>query len=852
LVARRRPPPLPSDHCFNRRVALPVAGLIAVAMLAVVAFVGYSAQRQARDAQEQSVRATGSTLATKVSEVARTAQDYAWWNDAVRRLDLDPEIDPDWADGNIGGYIHETFGYDASFVIGRDDTTRYAMIDGVQHNLDALAFAPDLAPLLGPARAIAPDQAGAVAAFVELAGTIAIVGLSPITPETSHPIETPAGPRPVLVYVQRLDGALLDPIAEALGLSDLRVVPAGEPALLPLARFDGEDLGGLAWQPPPLGQAFIRDILPSLVLAFVLIAGCAWLVLKHARSAARAIEASELRFRDVAEASADWIWESDGEGRLSFLSERFAAVMDLAPATFLARPLGDLLEGDADVDGGGGRDRLLGAIEERRAFRDLLCATRHGSGRSCILRFAGRPARGPGGAFTGYRGTASDVTAQIDAERRARHLALHDLVTDLPNRELLRRRLEQALAGRRRRGGIVAVLLLDLDRFKLVNDTLGHAAGDRLIQQCARRLEACLRETDTVARLGGDEFAIVQADVAAAGEVQRLCRRLLDALSEPFDLDGHEVVISASIGATLAPRDADSPDLLLRHADVALYRAKDAGRNTVRFFEPTMDRRLQARREVECDLRSALARDELEIHYLLQVAVRDLRPVGVEALARWHHPRRGWLGADQFIPIAEETGLIVPLGEQILRTACATLAPWPGLRLSVNVSAVQFRRGDLVALVEDALRTSGLEAARLQLEITEAALHGDAAATLAKLGTLRQMGVGVAMDDFGTGYSSLSYLQRFPFDVLKIDRTFVAALGPGAGGTAAIVRAVIGLGRALGIRTCAEGVETAEQLAFLLAEGCDEAQGHHFARPAPAAALTQLLAAAGREPAMPG
>jgi diguanylate cyclase (GGDEF)-like protein len=766
----------------------------------------------------------------------------------VRRLDLDEEIDLDWADGNVGGYIHETFGYDASFVVGRDDATRYAMIDGAQQSADALQLAPDLVPLVAQARALPPDQPGAVAAFVRLEGMVAIVGLSPITPETSHPIETPEGPRPVLVYVQRLDGALLDPIAHALGLSDLRVVGAGNRALLPLSGYDGENLGGLAWQPPPLGRAFIRGILPSLVLAFVLIAGFAWLVLKHARNAARALEASELRFRDVAEASADWIWESDAEGRLSFLSDRFAAVMDLAPASFLSRPLGDLLEGDADVDGGGGREGLLGAIEERRPFRDLLCASRHGSGRSCILRFAGRPARGPGGAFTGYRGTASDVTAQIRAERRARHLALHDLVTDLPNRELLRRRLEQALAGRRRRGGIIAILLLDLDRFKMVNDTLGHAAGDRLIQHCARRLETCLRETDTVARLGGDEFAIVQVDVAAAGEVQSLCRRLLAALSRPFDLDGHEVVITASIGATLAPRDADEPDRLLRHADVALYRAKDAGRNTFRFFEPAMDRRLQGRRTLERDLRGALARDEIEIHYLLQVALRDARPVGVEALARWPHPRRGWLAADQFIPVAEETGLIVPLGERVLRTACATLATWPALRLSVNVSAVQFRHGDLVALVDDALRASGLAAARLQLEITEAALHGDAAATLAKLGALRQMGVGIAMDDFGTGYSSLSYLQRVPFDVLKIDRSFVAALGSGVGGTAAIVRAVIGLGRALGIRTCAEGVETAEQLAFLRAEGCDEAQGHYFARPAPAPALAQLLSPAGRQP----
>jgi diguanylate cyclase (GGDEF)-like protein len=495
---------------------------------------------------------------------------------------------------------------------------------------------------------------------------------------------------------------------------------------------------------------------------------------------------------------------------------------------------------------------VLRAMAEQRPFRDLLCPVRHGSGRSCILRFAARPACGRTGAFAGYRGTASDVTAQISAERRARYLALHDLVTDLPNRELLRRRLDQALAGRRRRGGMVAVLLLDLDRFKTVNDTLGHAAGDQLIRQCARRLEACLRETDTVARLGGDEFAIVQVDVGEADQVQTLCERLLAALARPFDLDGHEVVITASIGLALAPRDGEEPGALLRQADVALYRAKDAGRNTLRVFKPEMDQELQARRELEGELRRALRHDEIEIHYLLQVGVQDGRPVGFEALARWRHPRRGWVEASRFIPVAEETGLILPLGERVLRTACATLAGWPGLRLSVNVSAAQFRHGDLVAVVDDALRTSGLAPGRLQLEITEAALLGDTSATLAKLAVLRQMGVGIAMDDFGTGYSSLSYLQRFPFDVLKIDRSFVAALEPGGSSTAAIVRAVIGLGRALGIRTCAEGVETGEQLALLRADGCDEAQGHYFAPPAPAAALADLLPAVGRVPAASG
>jgi diguanylate cyclase (GGDEF)-like protein/PAS domain S-box-containing protein len=673
-----------------------------------------------------------------------------------------------------------------------------------------------------------------------LDGVIAMVGLSPITPETTDPIDAPQGPRPVLVYAQRLDrGEFLDPIADTLRLLDLQVVApqADGDATLPLNAPDGTYLGGLAWQPPPLGQELIRDIVPALLLAFGLIAAFTWLVLDHARKAARTIEAGEARFRDVAEASADWIWETDSGGRLVFLSERFAEVMDLAPERFLTRPLGDLLQ---DREGAEGVVSLREAMGARRPFRDFICRVNDGTDRGRILRFAGKPALDGIGHFQGYRGTASDVTAQIAAEQRAHYLALHDPMTELPNRELLCQRLEQALAGLRRRDTMTAVLIVDLDRFKSVNDTLGHAAGDRLIKLCSRRLEACVRDTDTVARLGGDEFALVQAGVEGPGQAEALCSRLLAAFVQPFELDGHEFIVTASIGVALAPNDADEPGRLLQYADVALYRAKEEGRNTFRFFEPEMDGRLQARRALERDLRTTLIRGELQVHYQLQVDVRGEEPVGVEALARWHHPERGWVPAQSFIPVAEETGLILLLGEQVLRTACVQAAAWPKVRLSVNLSPVQFRHGDLVGLVRRALQESGLEPRRLELEITEGVLLADTGAALATLGRLRELGVRIAMDDFGTGYSSLSYLQKFPFDTIKIDRSFIGAIETRSE-VDAIVRAVIGLGRSLGIRTCAEGVETAGQLAFLKAEGCDEVQGFYLSRPLPASDITRLL-----------
>jgi diguanylate cyclase (GGDEF)-like protein/PAS domain S-box-containing protein len=726
-------------------------------------------------------------------------------------------------------------------VVGRHDRTRYTTIAGERRAANAFQLAPGLEDLVAEARRIPVDQPGAVTGYLVLDGVVAIVGASPITPEPSEPIDTLHGPRPVLVYAKLLDRDLLAPIAKGLGLADLRAVPseAQIQVMLPLRAPDGTDLGGLAWQPPPLGRDFIRDILPSLVLAFGLIAGFAWLVLLHARKAGLAIRASEARFRDVADASADWIWETDPDGRLVFLSERFTDIMALAPQKFLTRPLGQLLDEagrtESVVD-------LRRAMDAREPFRDLLCQLENGTGRSCILRFAGKPAFDHAGGFLGYRGIASDVTAQVTAEQRARYLALYDPITDLPNRELLHQRLDDALAGLRRRDGMVGVFLLDLDRFKSINDTFGHAAGDRLIRLCSRRLEACVRETDTVARIGGDEFALIQVGVEKADQAQALCRRLLAALVEPFDLDGHEVIVTASIGVALAQGDAEEPGRLLQHADIALYRAKDEGRNTFRFYEAEMDRRLQNRRALEHDLRAALARGQLEVHYQLQVDLRSQEPVGVEALARWHHPERGWVPPQEFISVAEETGLILPLGERVLRTACAHVADWPQLRLSVNLSPVQFRHGDLVGLVRSALEESHLDPKRLELEITEGVLLSNTVSALTTLASLRKLGVRIAMDDFGTGYSSLGYLQQFTFDTIKIDRSFVGAIERRSEAEA-IVRAVVGLGHSLGIRTCAEGVETAGQFAFLEGEGCDEVQGYYFSRPVPPADLAQLLTA---------
>ena len=436
--------------------------------------------------------------------------------------------------------------------------------------------------------------------------------------------------------------------------------------------------------------------------------------------------------------------------------------------------------------------------------------------------------------------THQDITEQRRSEAKIAHMAHHDALTGLPNRTLLDERLEHAVA-HAKRGEIVATHLLDLDYFKNVNDTLGHPIGDKLLRMVADRLRRLVQEGETVARMGGDEFAIVQLQVAQPSDATALAQRVIEEVSEPYEIDGHQVVVGASVGIAVSVTDGPSPDLLLRNADLALYRAKSGGRGTLRFFEPEMDAQMQARRLMESDLRMALVGHEFEVHYQPIVNLQSNEISAFEALIRWQHPERGMVSPAAFIPLAEEIGLIVPLGEWVLRTACSAAARWPDhTKICVNLSPVQFRSWGLVEVVIGALATSGLRPGRLELEITETVLLADTEATLAVLHQLRGLGVRIAMDDFGTGYSSLSYLQTFPFDRIKIDRTFVKGIAEDIG-SLNIVRAVAALAKGIGMATTAEGVETQEQLDAVKAEGCTEMQGFLFSRALPSRDIERLF-----------
>ena len=418
------------------------------------------------------------------------------------------------------------------------------------------------------------------------------------------------------------------------------------------------------------------------------------------------------------------------------------------------------------------------------------------------------------------------------AEDQIRHLALHDSLTGLPNRLQFHQHLDRAVSRAKRHGQLMAVFGLDLDRFKHVNDTLGHATGDALLAEVAARLKESVRESDLVGRLGGDEFAIVAEDLAAPEDAMRLARRVCTALGEAYHVNGHELATSASIGIAIGPvDDAEPSDTLLKNADLALYRAKEDGRNTFRFFEPAMDAALQKRRRLEADLRAALRKNQLYLDYQPQFDLESGRLSGYEALVRWWHPTEGEISPTTFIPIAEETGLIVPLGEWILRTACSYATTWPlDTNLAVNLSPAQFKTQDVYGLVRRVLSETGLEAHRLELEITEGIILQNTDAVMETLKRLDQLGVSIAMDDFGTGYSSLSYLTRFPVKKIKIDRSFIDTLGTSPQ-TSAIVSSIVGLGQSLHVTITAEGVETEGQAAMLKKWGCDQVQGFYYGKP---------------------
>jgi diguanylate cyclase (GGDEF)-like protein len=557
-------------------------------------------------------------------------------------------------------------------------------------------------------------------------------------------------------------------------------------------------------------------------------------------AAARELETQNMRFKTALDNMGEGLCMFDAAKRLVVCNDRYAKLYKLPPdllrvgtshSEIIAhRVRNGILKGDTSAEAA---QRRTSALHQLPADAISSRTDELTDGRLvCVTR---QPMAGGG-----WVATHNDVTEQRRSEAKIAHMALHDTLTGLPNRALLNERLEHAL-GRTRRGDIVAAHILDLDHFKHVNDTLGHAVGDKLLQMVGERLRSLVRDGDTIARMGGDEFAIVQGSLAQVSDATALAQRVITLIGEPYEIEGHQVITGTSVGIAVAPTDGAAAEQLVKNADLALYRAKGDGRGTFRFFEPGMDAQMQARRALENDLRRAVTAGEFELYFQPVVHLASDAITGFEALIRWNHPEKGMVSPGSFIPLAEETRLIIPIGEWVIRQACTTAVNWPGdLKVAVNLSPAQLRSPGLLQVIISALAASGLPANRLELEITETVLLQDSEATLTILYQLRELGVRIAMDDFGTGYSSLSHLQRFPFDKIKIDRSFISNISNSAS-SLNIVRAVAALASGLGVTATAEGVETQEQLEAVRSEGCDEMQGFLLSKPVPAGALEQLF-----------
>ena len=561
------------------------------------------------------------------------------------------------------------------------------------------------------------------------------------------------------------------------------------------------------------------------------------------KRAEEALRESEQRFRDFAAAASDWFWETDAEYRFIWMSANVEALTGVAPEEAYGKTRFELMTPGTDQ---AVIEEHRSALASRQAFRDLEYLRRGPNG-DFWLSTSGVPVFDGDGRFLGYRGVGREIGAKKRAEERIRFLAHHDELTGLPNRSLLRDRLGQALARARRTGEQVALLLLDLDHFKDVNDTLGHPVGDEMLRAAAVRLGAVVRADDTLARLSGDEFAVLQTNLRETGSVAALAERLLAALAAPVLLDGQQLHIAASIGVAVHRSDAADADELVRRADLALYRAKQEGRGRFRFFEPAMDAEARSRRQLERELRRALDAAEFVLHYQPQIELATGRVAGVEALVRWRHPVRGLVAPGEFIPVAEACGLIVPLGAWVLGEACRQVRAWQdgGLELTaaVNLSPVQVRHDSLLPMIDDILGAHRLDGHWLEVELTESLLleRTDCAAADTLQG-LAARGIRVALDDFGTGYSSLAYLRRLPVQRIKIDRSFMRDIGTDPDDEA-VVEAMVTMGHTLGKEVVAEGVETPAQLTFLRRLGCDAAQGFLLGRPTEAAQIMPLLAA---------
>ncbi|MCB5309731.1 bifunctional diguanylate cyclase/phosphodiesterase [Yersinia massiliensis] len=824
------------DNVFFAKQTLQAMALLvgAIIIIAAVGIIYIGAQLN-EQAQSQSRFLVEKAWQMRQDAIKVRMKDNAFWGDAYEHLHV--KVDPEWAyvSQNLGPSLYNDFRYEGVFVVDGQGKTRYSVIKGQLSDTSLLNWlGQDISPIIDVARQRAGQQFIATETL-EIAGQPAVVAAAALTTGNDPRIKSIAGAPSVLVFIDLLTPAELSALGEDYGIHDLRM-PRDEkdatagPSLL-LASNDNSALR-LYWNQTMPGVQLLNILLPLLALVALILGLAGWLVLRRAMSEAKiadinkaALIASEERFRHVAEAATDWLWETDANLRITYLSQRFLTITGLSVEHWLGRNLDSLLNCDIIP-----LRSWLQHTHLTDSRNELQCTYFSAQGEKRVCRIYAKPIINDGETI-GFRGTASDITREIEAQERIQHLSLHDALTGLPNRLRMKEFLESKLRNLAAAPHPLVILNVDLDKFKPVNDTFGHIAGDQVLHQVSERLRSCLRDQDLVARQGGDEFVLIISGLSSMKEIEQLCARVIARIESPYNINDQDIYISASIGIALAPQDSMQAEELLRFADIAMYEAKNSGSSHWSFYSSEMNDRLMQRSELERFLRQAVKHNEFSLYYQPRYRIEGTQLTGAEALVRWNHPVLGLLMPDQFIALAEETGLITSISDWTMLQACQDASTWhSSLIVSVNISAIEFRSQRLIERVRQVLLLTGLPSHRLELEITERIMIEDADGAFKTMTALKALGVRLSMDDFGTGYSSLNYLRRFPFDGLKIDKSFIDELAQSHEGQS-IVEGIINLGHALSMTVTAEGVETAEQLSYLQKLMCDEVQGYLLGKP---------------------
>ncbi|MFM1346797.1 EAL domain-containing protein [Yersinia proxima] len=820
---------------FAKRTLQTMALLVGATIIIAAAGIIYIASQLNEQAVSQSRFLVEKAWELRQKSMKVRIKDNAFWGDAYQHLHV--TVDPDWAfvSQNLGPSLYKNFGYDGIFVIDGQGKTRYSVINGQWVNTPLQDWLhEDITPFVNSVRNQAENEYAATE-IINVDGLPAIIAAAALTTGNDPRVKPIAGPPSVLVFANLLTQSELQALGESYGINQLRT-PRDEKdaASSPSMQLSSNDNSVLTlrWNQNMPGVQLLNILLPLLALVALILGLSGWLVLRRAMSEARiadenkaALIASEERFRHVAEAATDWLWETDADLRITYLSQRFLTITGLSVERWLGRNLDSLLNCDLIP-----LRSWLQYTHLTESRNELQCTYFSAKGDKRICRIYAKPII-KNDQIVGFRGTASDITREIEAQERIQHLSLHDALTGLPNRLRMKEFLENKLRNLAAAPHPLVILNVDLDKFKPVNDTFGHVTGDQVLHQVSERLRSCLRDQDLVARQGGDEFILIITGLSSTKEIEQLCARVIARIESPYMINNQEIFIGASIGIALAPQDSMQAEELLRFADIAMYAAKNSGRNRWSFYSSEMNDRLMQRSELERFLRQAVKHNEFSLYYQPRYRIEGTKLTGAEALVRWNHPVLGLLMPDQFIALAEETGLITTISDWTMLQACQDAAAWPAsLIISVNISAIEFRSQRLIERVRQVLLLTGLPSHRLELEITERIMIEDADGAFKTMTALKALGVRLSMDDFGTGYSSLNYLRRFPFDGLKIDKSFIDELTQSHEGQS-IVEGIINLGHALSMTVTAEGVETTEQLEHLQTLKCDEVQGYLLGKP---------------------